>query len=85
LVWLKQELKESNKYSIHFNGLFAGRNKRDVTNIEFIVGSEDCKNVSPDGFCNGPLQPGTSYKYWTKFITVSTGRIFQKIFMLRCL
>ncbi|XP_060571474.1 uncharacterized protein LOC132729678 [Ruditapes philippinarum] len=40
-----------------------GRNKREVTNIEYIVGNEDCTNVSPDEFCNGPLQPGTSYKF----------------------
>ncbi|XP_052242472.1 tyrosine-protein phosphatase 10D-like [Dreissena polymorpha] len=39
------------------------RRRRDVNNEEyllFIVGNQDCS--SNNGFCNGPLQPGKSYR-----------------------
>ncbi|XP_060576394.1 uncharacterized protein LOC132733737 [Ruditapes philippinarum] len=54
-----------------------GRNKREVTNIEYIVGSEDCTNVSPDEFCNGPLKPGTSYKF-VAFSCTNGGCLFSR-------
>ncbi|XP_053390205.1 tyrosine-protein phosphatase 10D-like [Mercenaria mercenaria] len=37
------------------------RRKRDVTNLEYTVGSENCASVNTDEYCNGPLHPDTRY------------------------
>ncbi|XP_060592884.1 tyrosine-protein phosphatase 10D-like [Ruditapes philippinarum] len=37
------------------------RRRRSVTELEYTVGVEDCSKLSTDKYCNGPLQPGSTY------------------------
>ncbi|XP_053398222.1 tyrosine-protein phosphatase 10D-like [Mercenaria mercenaria] len=37
------------------------RRKRSTTQLDYTVGSDDCSQVQQGEYCNGPLQPGTSY------------------------
>ncbi|XP_060580093.1 tyrosine-protein phosphatase 10D-like [Ruditapes philippinarum] len=39
-----------------------GRKKRSIKSFEYTLGSEYCTYLPADEYCNGPLQPGTSYK-----------------------
>ena len=37
--------------------------ERVATTLRFVVGEDgECKNAQPNGYCNGELKPGTSYR-----------------------